>query len=722
MRDTTDLPMRNGKVHVSEDPVSLHYVVKETNGAVDQVDSTESLDTNGITPTNGIKTPKDEPTKKLTNGATTNGATTNGATTNGATTNGDASLETKNGKSDENTTEKKEDDKKEGEEKEEEKKYEPHGSIIDVHKLYETKPDESGNTSWTKDYPESLIAPAEDEESAQYALIVRHSKCYDGRKSLSLHSIVVQSEPLKEFLGKVLANYPGVTTTLERLEFNTPFKPMVHRWEQFIKFRDEEQDPTTRKHVDLLHKIIEEELRDIISRKNDLIRNGVITHALIWTIFEPGDVMITTSSGRTRAFEFTEDGICCRTKAWVMTGKFIEYDGEDFGYDEENFKLYPFIGTTPITSLDVSPLKYHEKPESIRESLIARGKTWEEHAGYHYKAYEGLAVGFFQDDLIKYHVKSRIIIDTDAFNVFHPTKSISVYDEDECPQKLEDKDRLIASPYVHGYSLKDKEWLQFYLDCAKDIEWNSDAFESLVPPRGHEELKELILGIATAQAKKEDRFDDIVSGKGQGIIMQLSGPPGVGKTLTAECVAEVMRVPLYAMSAGELGISAEKVERSLKDILRMIPKWGAVLLLDEADVFMEARSATDIMRNELVSIFLRMLEYYEGILFLTTNRAENIDPAFESRIHLAIAYDELDVISRRQIWVQFLERTDNTDEFTDAQLEKLSAIEMNGRQIKNLLKIAGLVARSQKSKLGWSQIQAILKLRQSNAHKPTFYI
>ncbi|KAJ5108001.1 hypothetical protein N7456_004676 [Penicillium angulare] len=702
MKDTADLPIRNGKVHVSDDPSSLHYVVKETNGTVVQVDSIDSPATNGTTTTNGIKTSIDEPTKKSTN---------------------EPKTDPKSEKSDEKTPEKKGDDKENGEgEEKEKKKYEPHGSIIDVHKLYQTKPDESGNTSWTKDYPESLIAPAEDEESAQYALIVRHSKCYDGRKSLSIHSIVVQSEPLKEFLGKVLENYPGVTTTLKRLEFNTPFKSMVHRWEQFIKFREEEQDPTTRKHVDLLHKIIEEELRDIISRKNDLIRNGVITHELIWTIFEPGDVMINISSGRTRAFEFTEDGICCRTKAWVMTGRYVEYDGEDFGYDEEHFKLYPFIGTTPITSLDVSPLKYHEKPESIRESLIARGKLWEEHAGYHYKAYEGVAVGFFQDDLIKYHVKSRIIIDTDAFNVFHHTKSISVYDEDECPDKLGDKEHLIASPYVHGYSLKDKEWLQFYLDCSKDIEWNTDAFESLVPPRGHEELKELILGIATAQAKKEDRFDDIVSGKGQGIIMQLSGPPGVGKTLTAECVAEVMRVPLYAMSAGELGISAEKVERSLKDILRMIPKWGAVLLLDEADVFMEARSATDIMRNELVSIFLRMLEYYEGILFLTTNRAENIDPAFESRIHLAIAYDELDVVSRRQIWVQFLERTENTDEFTEAQLEKLSAIEMNGRQIKNMLKIAGLVARSQNSKLGWSQIQAILKLRQSNAHKPTFYI
>lgn len=93
--------------------------------------------------------------------------------------------------------------------------------------------------------------------------------------------------------------------------------------------------------------------------------------------------------------------------------------------------------------------------------------------------------------------------------------------------------------------------------------------------------------------------------------MLLSGPPGVGKTLTAESVAEVMRVPLYVLSAGDLGTRASTVEENLKDILRIVPKWGAVLLLDEADVFMEARNSTDLARNELVSIFLRMLEYYE---------------------------------------------------------------------------------------------------------------
>ncbi|KAJ5778082.1 hypothetical protein N7520_001328 [Penicillium odoratum] len=719
MLDTTVTPETNGKVVDSGEIPNDVTKVKETNGTSVHEYTTpakNSTATNGIT-TNGTETPSLDTAQKSDKASSekTKDEESEKKDTNGTLTNGEKKPEDK--------TEPKIEDKAETkDEKKEEKKYEPHGSICDIHKLYQTKPDESGNTSWTKDYPESLVAPAEDEESAQYALIVRNAKCYDGRKSLSVHSVIVQSEPLKKFLGKVLENYPGVTTTLERLEFHTPFKPLVHRWEQLVQLREEEQDPMTKTHVDLLYKVFEEELRDVIARRKDMIRNGVITHTLVWTIFEPGNEIIATSGGRTRAFKFHDDAIDCRTKAWIITGQYVDFDGEDFGYREEDFKIFPFVGTASITSLAVFPLKYHADKDSIRESLIARGKLWEEHKGYKYKAYEGVANGFFNDEIMKYHVNSRVIIDTEAFNVFHPTETVRVYGETDCPQQLTESEWVTASPMVHGYSIKDKEWLQFYLDNSKDIEWNTQAFDSLVLPRGQEDFKELILAFAKAQSKQLDNFNDIVQGKGRGIIMQLSGPPGVGKTLTAESVAEVMQVPLYAMSAGDLGISAEKVERSLKDILRMIPKWGAVLLLDEADVFMEARTATDLMRNELVSIFLRMLEYYEGILFLTTNRAENIDPAFESRIHVALAYQDLDTTSRRLIWTQFIERTDNTDEFTSLQLDKLAQVDLNGRQIKNMLKTAGLLAWSKQEKLGFQHVQIVLTLQKNNAHKPTFYI
>jgi SpoVK/Ycf46/Vps4 family AAA+-type ATPase len=82
------------------------------------------------------------------------------------------------------------------------------------------------------------------------------------------------------------------------------------------------------------------------------------------------------------------------------------------------------------------------------------------------------------------------------------------------------------------------------------------------------------------------------------VIILLEGPPGTGKTLTAESVAEAMQAPLYTMSAGELGTQANIVEKHLSDILKMATMWKAILLIDEADIFMEERSPYDLERNK----------------------------------------------------------------------------------------------------------------------------
>ena len=58
---------------------------------------------------------------------------------------------------------------------------------------------------------------------------------------------------------------------------------------------------------------------------------------------------------------------------------------------------------------------------------------------------------------------------------------------------------------------------------------------------------------------------------------------------------------MYMMSASELGETATEVEESLEQVLELANKWNAILLLDECDMFLEARSASDIRRNRLVS-------------------------------------------------------------------------------------------------------------------------
>ncbi|PNP85355.1 hypothetical protein FNYG_01184 [Fusarium nygamai] len=80
-----------------------------------------------------------------------------------------------------------------------------------------------------------------------------------------------------------------------------------------------------------------------------------------------------------------------------------------------------------------------------------------------------------------------------------------------------------------------------------------------------------------------------------------SSGPGTGKTLTAESVAEIAKRPLYRVTCGDIGTKAEDVEKYLEIVMYLGKTWGCVVLLDEADVFLEQRSLVNLERNALVS-------------------------------------------------------------------------------------------------------------------------
>lgn len=83
--------------------------------------------------------------------------------------------------------------------------------------------------------------------------------------------------------------------------------------------------------------------------------------------------------------------------------------------------------------------------------------------------------------------------------------------------------------------------------------------------------------------------------------MLLSGPSGVGKTMTAVSVAEDLRVPLHAISAGDLDLTSSDVDAYMPKFLQMCSRWNAVLLLDESDVFLKRCSTQDLERSKRFS-------------------------------------------------------------------------------------------------------------------------
>ncbi|KAL1836360.1 hypothetical protein VTJ49DRAFT_5252 [Mycothermus thermophilus] len=277
-----------------------------------------------------------------------------------------------------------------------------------------------------------------------------------------------------------------------------------------------------------------------------------------------------------------------------------------------------------------------------------------------------------------------------------------------------DEEYLIASPVVLGFAFAEKLWLEFTVSGIKDIQWNNGAYESLVlEPKTKDIVKALV---ESHKYHPAESIDDVIQGKGKGLVAVLHGPPGTGKTLTAEGISELLKCPLYMASAGELGTDSRYLESELQKILDICHAWGAILLLDEADVFLEKRNMHDLHRNALVSIFLRQLEYFQGILFLTTNRVETFDDAFQSRIHIALRYDNLDHRARKAIFKIFIERVRELDKtsltpFSEEDYTALARHDLNGRQIKNTVRTAQALAVNKGEPLAMGHIRQVLEVQ-----------
>ncbi|PMD33611.1 hypothetical protein L207DRAFT_517670 [Hyaloscypha variabilis F] len=287
---------------------------------------------------------------------------------------------------------------------------------------------------------------------------------------------------------------------------------------------------------------------------------------------------------------------------------------------------------------------------------------------------------------------------------------------------LSECDLPLLPSRVFGYVLRDRKFVQLDVYGLRPVKESSDGFDCLKINRRYKDLIKALVEDHFMK-KTSDRQDgvtrtslDWIKGKGKGLFILLHGVPGVGKTATAEAVAQASGKPLFAITCGDLGLTPTEVESALRRIFRLANTWDCVLLLDEVDTFFSQRSKGDVTltKNALVSVFLRVLEYYDGLLFLTTNRPGALDEAFKSRIHLTLYYPPLDLQQTMDIWKM------NIDRLRKVEKERCMDTDLHPLQIneQEILRLAEEKFYEYKGKFRWNgrQIRNAIQIASSLAH------
>lgn len=573
------------------------------------------------------------------------------------------------------------------------------------------------------------VEPSTDD----FALVV--TRTMDKNHKLQSTTLDVNSPYILKAFRDVVKSHPTIPSDFATpVSIPVPSEMLFHHWDDLQSYSSDLQDDTAHSHLDLLLKFMDFDMG--VARKKYLaqVRSGLVEFARLGILFRPGDAVVTYIKAHPwllkvdkTAYE-THDK---RGKYCEIQCSYSDYDGEKYGVSKHTFRLYQkedFGSDHPskILDLKVYPRACAPDDKELERSLRERGQLFLSITGVLVRQYDGPAqylktppLSFFHPDeddwkqlFMPYTETGRVIIDRKTFEQDHPSGIIS-------KRPLESLDTALCPPYVLGFSCSRKDWCRFFITNLSEVFWKPNAFDELILPQSQLNLVRALVTSHTfpADARDEDQQ------KGKGLVCLLHGPPGSGKTLTAECAAETTQKALIRASISELNKHdrAWFFEFELTRVLRLATTWKAIVLLDEADVFLEARgddSHDAANRNALVAVFLRHLEYFSGIVFLTTNRIHVFDAAMKSRVHLALGYHEPSQDSRRQIWKQSLERQSQVllgnageEVDVDSTADLLCVERLNGREISNAIHTASTLARYAEEPLALSHIQEVLGVR-----------
>ncbi|KAL0937400.1 AAA family [Colletotrichum truncatum] len=584
----------------------------------------------------------------------------------------------------------------------------------------------------TNPFGRSPFGSNSEDEDLSYALVIKRDYTKeDSHQPKSVTLKVNSPHLLKAFRDVIGQNYPTVASDFHSpFELKSPFQMLVNYWDELEVYRKKVESSDMRVHLGLLFDFMNHELGADRKTILGMLQKKQITYLTAWILFRPGTRLYT------KVLDFPWVLVCQKTVYEENTkiGPYLEvhctytdYNGTSVGEASHIVTIVQkqqFGGDSPafITDLPIYPREYVDDNE-LEGYLIERGKKFLSYRKMSVEAYDGIAqymreppytyfhysMDKFPDIWLPYTESGKVVIDRKTFqNDYY--KSVAAI------KKVPDPNPLTCPPYVFGFSLSRKLWCRFFVENIGSVQWKTYVWDSLIL----EESQKLVIRALITSHAYPDNPRNQPEQKGKGLVILLHGTPGSGKTLTAELAAEGKQTALISASLGELNKekNAMRFEHELQRLMQYATQWKAVLLLDEADVFLEKREENpgNAERNALVAVFLKQLEYFSGVVFLTTNRLRTFDAAMSSRIHLALGYKAPGIETRRKLWIQCLQKLPASDiefeDLDDAAMEFVTH-HLNGREISNAVNTARTIARFENEKLQIKHIEQVLDVRAS---------
>lgn len=251
------------------------------------------------------------------------------------------------------------------------------------------------------------------------------------------------------------------------------------------------------------------------------------------------------------------------------------------------------------------------------------------------------------------------------------------------------------------------------IDDFGEVAWNEDAYDDLAFP---EDEKDLLLSVAKAQVDCSDGdFGAVLDKKSRGTTICLTGPPGVGKTMAVEALAERLHKPLYSVNILEMirkNQDNKMVDNDLANAFERCRKWNAIMLIKHLDFLLE-KALWKSARGEYAAMIAHYLLSQTGLIFITAKNLVNVDPFLQSHFDLTIEVPKLNATSRRKVWENAITQALPLRQrhFTSDHLDQLAETELSGKEIKSVVKMAQMAAKAKDEGLKMAHLETVLKIR-----------